>query len=405
MFFRRTMLTRTLWNIFVRSKPHVNIGTLGHVDHGKTTLTAAITKVLSEKAGGPGAVFKDYKDIDKAPEEQQRGITISTAHVEYETDTKHYGHVDCPGHQDYIKNMITGASTMDGAILVVSAGDGQMPQTREHLLLAKQVGINHIVVFLNKADTVDDDMIELVEMEMRDVLTEYGFQDDTPFIAGSALAALEGKNDSIGKSRIEDLMKQVDSWIPTPKRTLDKPFLMPIEDVHSIPGRGTVITGRAEQGVVNKNQEVEILGFGEKILTTVTGIEMFHKSLDQGQAGDSMGLLLRGIKRDQIRRGQIVSMPNALSLSKKLKCEVYVLTKDEGGRHTPFSGKYKPQLFMRTMDVTCHLDAHKDLVMPGDRFTGTITLDTSQPISTGVRFTLREGGRTIGTGVVTEIIE
>eukprot|EP00834_Sanchytrium_tribonematis_P005324 NODE_315_length_9989_cov_0.656825.p2 type:complete len:401 gc:universal NODE_315_length_9989_cov_0.656825:4421-3219(-) len=400
MLFR---LTKPLWNTFVRSKPHVNIGTLGHVDHGKTTLTAAITKVLSEKSGK--GIFKDYKDIDKAPEEQQRGITISTAHVEYETDKKHYGHVDCPGHQDYIKNMITGASTMDGAILVVSAGDGQMPQTREHLLLAKQVGINHIVVFLNKADTVDNDMIELVEMEMRDVLAEYGFQEDTPILAGSALAALNGKDEKLGKSKVEELMAKVDEWIPTPKRALDKPFLMPIEDVHSIPGRGTVITGRAEEGVINKNQEVEILGYGEKLTTTVTGIEMFHKSLDQGQAGDSMGLLLRGIKRDQIRRGQVVTIPNTLKLSKSVKAEIYILTKDEGGRHTPFSGKYKPQLFMRTMDVTCNLDAHKDLVMPGDRFTGSITLDKAQPIASGVRFTLREGGKTIGTGVVTEVVE
>ncbi|KAL7747884.1 translation elongation factor Tu [Sorochytrium milnesiophthora] len=392
---------------FNRSKPHLNVGTIGHVDHGKTTLTAAITKVLADKGK---AQFKDYASIDKAPEERARGITISTAHVEYETDNRHYAHVDCPGHADYIKNMITGAAQMDGAIIVVSATDGQMPQTREHLLLARQVGIKKLVVFINKVDAIDDpEMLELVEAEMRELLTTYGFDgDETPVVMGSALCALEGRKPEVGQQAIEKLMAAVDAWIPTPERDLDKPFLMPVEDVFSIAGRGTVTTGRVERGIIKKGAEVEILGMGNTLKTIITGIEMFHKELDQGQAGDNMGILLRGIKREQIRRGQVICVPGSVKSHKKFMAQFYILTKEEGGRHTPFTDNYRPQLFMRTADVTGTLRHPTDpehLIMPGDNVSLRVELGTDVAVENGQRFTIREGGKTVGTGVITEILE
>ncbi|KAJ2015577.1 translation elongation factor Tu [Coemansia sp. RSA 455] len=398
--------------VYSRTKPHINVGTIGHVDHGKTTLTAAITKVLSETGG---AKFRGYADIDKAPEEKARGITISTAHVEYETDGRHYAHVDCPGHADYIKNMITGAAQMDGAIIVVSATDGQMPQTREHLLLARQVGIERLVVFINKADAIDDaEMLELVEMEMRELLTEYGFDgDNTPVISGSALCALEGRNPELGSEAIKKLMAAVDDYIPTPVRDLEKPFLMPVEDIFSIAGRGTVVTGRVERGQIVKGQELEIVGFGAPFRTTLTGIEMFHKQLESGQAGDNMGALLRGVKREALTRGQVLAAPGSIKAHNKFMASLYVLTKEEGGRHTPFSDNYRPQLFVRTCDVTAILthqrgpngeDPQNMMVMPGDNVTMQCELLSEIAIEKGMRFTIREGGRTVGTGVVTELI-
>ncbi|KAJ1530045.1 translation elongation factor Tu, partial [Nowakowskiella sp. JEL0078] len=392
---------------YIRDKPHVNIGTIGHVDHGKTTLTAAITKVLAEKGG---ADFRDYSSIDKAPEERARGITISSTHVEYQTANRHYAHVDCPGHADYIKNMITGAAQMDGAIIVVSATDGQMPQTREHLLLAKQIGVASLVVYVNKVDAIDDpEMLELVEMEMRDLLNEYGFPGDTtPIIKGSALCALEGREPAIGADSINKLMDAVDEWIPIPIRDLDKPFSMPVEDVFSISGRGTVATGRVERGVITKGTEVEIIGFGQTLKTIVTGVEMFHKELDRAEAGDNAGLLLRGLKRDQLKRGQVIALPGTIKPHKKFLSQIYILTKDEGGRHTPFVENYKPQLYSRTMDITCTLtwpetptgkkNRESDkMVVPGDNV--EMLLETGLPVAMdeGLRFTVREGGKTVGT--------
>ncbi|KAI7872460.1 elongation factor Tu [Spinellus fusiger] len=396
---------------FSRGKPHVNIGTIGHVDHGKTTLTAAITKTLAMDGG---AQFMDYSQIDKAPEEKARGITISTAHVEYETSNRHYAHVDCPGHADYIKNMITGAAQMDGAIIVVSATDGQMPQTREHLLLARQVGVQRLVVFINKVDAVDDaEMLELVEMEMRDLLTEYGYDgEETPIVKGSALAALESRDPEIGEKAVRELMAAVDAYIPTPIRDLDKPFLMPIEDVFSISGRGTVATGRVERGTILKGNEVEIVGMGPTLKTTLTGVEMFRKELDRGQAGDNMGALLRGVKREQIRRGQVLCAPGTVKSHKKFMAQLYILTKDEGGRHTPFVNNYRPQMFVRTTDVTVSLthpegtvDPDEKLVMPGDNVEMQCELVHDIALEEGQRFTVREGGKTVGTGVVTKVIE
>ncbi|RKP34166.1 elongation factor Tu [Dimargaris cristalligena] len=397
--------------VYAREKPHVNIGTIGHVDHGKTTLTAAITKVLSSKGG---AQFRDYNSIDKAPEERARGITISTAHVEYQTDTRHYAHVDCPGHADYIKNMITGAATMDGAIIVVSATDGQMPQTREHLLLARQVGVKHLVVFVNKVDAVDDpEMLELVEMEMRELLSEYGFDgENVPVIMGSALCALEDRKPELGETKIQELMAAVDANIPVPERDLDKPFLMPVEDIFSIAGRGTVATGRVERGVVTKGQEVEIVGLGNTFKTTLTGIEMFHKQLDRGEAGDNMGALLRGVKREQLMRGQVICAPGSVKSHKKFMAQLYILTKEEGGRHTPFVDNYKPQIFVRTSDVTVTLrhppgteNPEEKMIMPGDNVTLECELMSDLALETGLRFTIREGGRTVGTGVIAELLD
>ena len=391
---------------FDRSKPHANIGTIGHVDHGKTTLTAAITKVLAE-AGG--AEFQAYDEIDKAPEERERGITISTAHVEYETDNRHYAHVDCPGHADYVKNMITGAAQMDGGILVVSAADGPMPQTREHILLARQVGVPALAVFLNKVDQVDDaELLELVELEVRELLSSYEFPgDDIPIISGSALAALEGKDDNIGKEKILELMKAVDEYIPTPDRPKDQPFLMPIEDVFSISGRGTVVTGRIERGVVNVNEEIEIIGIRETQKTTCTGVEMFRKLLDQGVAGDNVGVLLRGTKRDEVERGQVLAKPGSINPHTHFEAEVYVLGKDEGGRHTPFFNGYRPQFYFRTTDVTgaCELPEGVEMVMPGDNVKMTVKLIAPIAMDEGLRFAIREGGRTVGAGVVAKIIE
>ncbi len=388
---------------FVRNKPHVNIGTIGHVDHGKTTLTAAITKVLSEKGM---AQFEDYANIDKAPEERERGITINTAHVEYETEKRHYAHVDCPGHADYVKNMITGAAQMDGAILVVSAADGPMPQTREHILLARQVGVPAIVVFLNKVDQVDDpELLELVEMEVRDLLTEYGFPgDEVPVVSGSALKALE--DDEEQKANILKLMDAVDDYIPTPTRDEDKPFLMPVEDVFTITGRGTVATGRVERGVLNMNDTVEIVGLVEKpVSTVVTGIEMFRKTLDQAEAGDNIGALLRGIDRKGIERGQVLAKPGSIHPHTKFKAEVYVLKKEEGGRHTPFFSNYRPQFYFRTTDVTgvITLPEGTEMVMPGDHTKMSVELITPIAIEQGLRFAIREGGHTVGAGSVTEI--
>ncbi|EIN13675.1 translation elongation factor Tu [Punctularia strigosozonata HHB-11173 SS5] len=397
--------------VFDRTKTHMNIGTIGHVDHGKTTLTAAITKVLSEKGA---AKFTDYSQIDRAPEEKARGITINSAHVEYETDTRHYGHIDCPGHADYIKNMITGAAQMDGAIIVVSATDGQMPQTREHLLLARQVGIKRLVVFINKVDVIDDkEMLELVEMEMRDLLNQYNFEgDDTPIVMGSALAALEGRDPEIGANKIHELVKACDEWLDVPSRDLDKPFLMGVEDVFSIAGRGTVATGRVERGQATKGTDVEIIGFGQKIKSTLTGIEMFHKELDKAQAGDNMGALLRGVKREQISRGMVIVAPGSMKSVKKFQAQIYVMTKDEGGRYTPFMHNYRPQMFLRTADVTVGLsfpegtpDATEKMVMPGDNVELVCDLVHDVAADVGTRFTLREGGKTIGTGIITKIIE
>jgi elongation factor Tu len=390
---------------FERDKPHVNVGTIGHIDHGKTTLTAAITKVLADTYGGQA---RSFEEIDNAPEEKERGITIATSHVEYETDKRHYAHVDCPGHADYVKNMITGAAQMDGAILVVSAADGPMPQTREHILLARQVGVPYIVVFLNKADMVDDEeLLELVEVEVRDLLNEYEFPgDDIPFVIGSALKALEGDEEAVQK--ILDLGEQLDTYIPEPERDLDKPFLMPVEDVFSITGRGTVATGRIEQGVVNTGDSVEIVGIHEQTSTTVvTGVEMFRKILDQGQAGDNVGCLLRGIKREEIERGQVLCKPGSITPHTQFKAEVYVLKKEEGGRHTPFFNGYRPQFYFRTTDVTgvAKLPEGTEMVMPGDNV--QMEIEMIQPIAmdAGLRFAIREGGRTVGSGVVTEIIK
>ena len=389
---------------FDRSKPHAYIGTIGHVDHGKTTLTAAITKVLAE-AGG--AEFQAYDEIDKAPEERERGITISTAHVEYETDNRHYAHVDCPGHADYVKNMITGAAQMDGGILVVSAADGPMPQTREHILLARQVGVPALAVFLNKVDQVDDaELLELVELEVRELLSSYEFPgDDIPIISGSALAALEGKDDNIGKEKILELMKAVDEYIPTPDRPKDQPFLMPIEDVFSISGRGTVVTGRIERGVVNVNEEIEIIGIRETQKTTCTGVEMFRKLLDQGEAGDNVGVLLRGTKREEVERGQVLAKPGSITPHTKFKAEAYILTKDEGGRHTPFFSNYRPQFYFRTTDVTGSviLPEGTEMVMPGDNISMEVELIAPIAMDDGLRFAIREGGRTVGAGVVASI--
>ncbi|MGE4351352.1 MAG: elongation factor Tu [Bdellovibrionales bacterium] len=390
---------------FERTKPHVNIGTIGHVDHGKTTLTAAITKVLA-KSGG--ATFSAYDQIDKAPEERARGITISTAHVEYETANRHYAHVDCPGHADYVKNMITGAAQMDGAILVVSAADGPMPQTREHILLARQVGVPAIVVFMNKMDMADPELAELVEMEIRDLLNKYDFPGDTtPIIRGSALCALEDKDPEMGEQAIMKLMEAVDTFIPTPERPIDGAFIMPIEDVFSISGRGTVVTGRVERGVIKVNEEVEIVGLKPTQKTVVTGVEMFRKLLDQGQAGDNIGALLRGTKREEVERGQVLAKPGSITPHTKFKAECYILTKDEGGRHTPFFSNYRPQFYFRTTDVTGEvvLPAGTEMVMPGDNISCEITLIAPIAMDEGLRFAIREGGRTVGAGVVAQIIE
>ena len=387
---------------FDRSKPHVNIGTIGHVDHGKTTLTAAITKVLAEKGG---AEFVDYANIDKAPEERERGITINTAHVEYETEKRHYAHVDCPGHADYVKNMITGAAQMDGAILVIAATDGPMAQTREHILLARQVGVPRMVVFLNKCDMVDDpELLDLVEMEVRELLSSYDFDgDNTPIIRGSALKALEG--DAYYKEKIVELMNAVDEWIPTPERDTDKPFLMSIEDVFTITGRGTVVTGRVERGELKLNDEVEIVGIRDTQKTTATGIEMFRKQLDSAQAGDNAGVLLRGITRDQVERGQVLAKPGTVTPHTKFEAEVYVLSKEEGGRHTPFFSNYRPQFYFRTTDVTgvIELPAGTEMVMPGDNTSMTVELIHPIAIEQGTKFSIREGGRTVGSGVVSKI--
>ena len=389
---------------FERTKPHVNVGTIGHVDHGKTTLTAALTKVCAEARGGEAISFDG---IDNAPEEKERGITIATSHVEYDSEARHYAHVDCPGHADYVKNMITGAAQMDGAILVVSAADGPMPQTREHILLARQVGVQHIVVFLNKADQVDDaELIELVEMEVRDLLTEYGFPgDDTPIIIGSALKALEGDADNIEK--INELVSALDSFIPEPVRELDKPFLMPIEDIFTIQGRGTVVTGRIERGEVKVNEEIEIVGIRETSKTTCTGVEMFRKLLDEGKAGENVGILLRGTERDEVERGQVLSKPGSITPHTKFEAQVYVLTKEEGGRHTPFFKGYRPQFYVRTTDVTgaVELPADVEMVMPGDDLSISVELISPVAMEEGMNFAIREGGRTVGSGVVSKIIE
>jgi len=391
---------------FDRSKPHCNIGTIGHVDHGKTSLTAAITKVLAETGG---AEFSAYDQIDKAPEERARGITISTAHVEYETDNRHYAHVDCPGHADYVKNMITGAAQMDGAILVVSAADGPMPQTREHILLARQVGVPALCVFMNKVDQVDDEeLLELVEMEIRELLSSYEFPgDDIPIVKGSALAALEDSDEKIGKEAIKELMAAVDAYIPQPERPKDQPFLMPIEDVFSISGRGTVVTGRIERGIVNVGEEIEIVGLKETQKTTCTGVEMFRKLLDQGEAGDNVGVLLRGTKREEVERGQVLCAPGSISPHTEFKCEAYVLTKDEGGRHTPFFSNYRPQFYFRTTDVTgsVELPAGTEMVMPGDNIAMTVTLIAPIAMDEGLRLAIREGGRTVGAGVVSSVVK
>ena len=391
---------------FERTKPHVNVGTIGHIDHGKTTLTAAITRVLSTKGQ---ADFTDFSDIDKAPEEKERGITIATAHVEYETPKRHYAHVDCPGHADYIKNMITGAAQMDGAILVVGADDGPMPQTREHILLARQVGVPAMVVFLNKCDMVDDEeLIELVEMELRELLDKYEFPgDDTPIIQGSALQALENPEDEEKSKCIWELMDAIDSWVPEPERDIDKPFLMPVEDVFSISGRGTVATGRVERGVIHVGDEVEIVGIRDTQKTTITGVEMFRKILDEGQAGDNIGALLRGTKREEVVRGQVLAAPGSITPHKKFKAEAYILTKEEGGRHTPFFNGYRPQFYFRTTDVTgvVTLEDGVEMVMPGDNIHITGELITPIAMEEGLRFAIREGGRTVGAGVISEIIE
>ena len=391
---------------FERTKPHVNVGTIGHVDHGKTTLTAAITKVMSEKHGGE---FKAFDQIDNAPEEKARGITIATAHVEYESDNRHYAHVDCPGHADYVKNMITGAAQMDGAVLVVSAADGPMPQTREHILLARQVGVPYIVVYLNKADMVDDEeLLELVEMEVRELLSQYEFPgDDIPIVVGSALKALEGDTGELGTESIHKLLAAMDEYIPQPERDVDQPFLMPIEDVFSISGRGTVVTGRVERGKVKVGEEVEIVGIKETTKTTCTGVEMFRKLLDEGQAGDNIGVLLRGTKRDEVERGQVLAKPGTITPHTRFEAEVYVLSKEEGGRHTPFFNGYRPQFYFRTTDVTGSVDLPEgvEMVMPGDNVKMTVSLIAPIAMEDGLRFAVREGGRTVGAGVVSKIIE
>jgi elongation factor Tu len=391
---------------FERTKPHCNVGTIGHVDHGKTTLTAAITKILGETGG---AEFVPFDEIDKAPEERERGITIATAHVEYETENRHYAHVDCPGHADYVKNMITGAAQMDGAILVVSAADGPMPQTREHILLARQVGVPALVVYMNKVDQVDDpELLDLVELEVRELLSIYEFPgDDIPVIRGSALAALEGRDEEIGKNTVLELMKAVDDYVPQPERPKDQPFLMPIEDVFSISGRGTVVTGRVERGVVNVGDEVEIVGIKETTKTVCTGVEMFRKLLDQGEAGDNIGVLLRGTKRDDVERGQVLAKPGTITPHTKFEAETYILTKDEGGRHTPFFSNYRPQFYFRTTDVTgtIELPDGTEMVMPGDNVNMKVQLIAPIAMDEGLRFAIREGGRTVGAGVVAKIIE
>lgn len=391
---------------FERKKPHVNVGTIGHVDHGKTTLTAAITTIMAKKFGGTA---KAYDQIDAAPEERERGITISTAHVEYESANRHYAHVDCPGHADYVKNMITGAAQMDGAILVVSAADGPMPQTREHILLSRQVGVPYIVVFMNKADMVDDpELLELVEMEVRDLLSSYDFPgDDIPIVVGSALKALEGDTSEIGVPAIEKLVETMDSYIPEPVRNIDKPFLLPIEDVFSISGRGTVVTGRVESGIVKVGEEIEIVGIRDTQKTTCTGVEMFRKLLDEGRAGDNVGVLLRGTKRDEVERGQVLAKPGTIKPHTKFEAEVYVLSKEEGGRHTPFFNGYRPQFYFRTTDVTgtCDLPSGVEMVMPGDNVQLVINLHAPIAMDEGLRFAIREGGRTVGAGVVAKIIE
>jgi elongation factor Tu len=391
---------------FERNKPHLNIGTIGHVDHGKTTLTAAITKVL---AGKGQAEYKSFDQIDNAPEERERGITIATAHVEYETDNRHYAHVDCPGHADYVKNMITGAAQMDGAILVVSAADGPMPQTREHILLARQVGVPNIVVFLNKADMVDDEeLLELVELEIRELLSSYDFPgDDIPIIKGSALMALNGEKGELGEDSVTALMAAVDAYFPQPERAIDKPFLMPVEDVFSISGRGTVATGRVERGIVKVGEEIEVVGIKATAKTTVTGVEMFRKLLDEGRAGDNIGALLRGVKREDIERGQVLAKPGSIKPHMKFKAEAYILTKEEGGRHTPFFNGYRPQFYFRTTDVTgvAELPAGIEMVMPGDNVAMTVNLITPIAMDEGLRFAIREGGRTVGAGVVSAIVE
>jgi len=390
---------------FERTKPHVNVGTIGHVDHGKTTLTAAITTIMAKKHGGEA---KAYDQIDAAPEERARGITISTAHVEYESDNRHYAHVDCPGHADYVKNMITGAAQMDGAILVCSAADGPMPQTREHILLARQVGVPYIVVFLNKADMVDDaELLELVEMEVRDLLSYYEFPgDDIPIVVGSALKALEGDTSEIGVAAVEKLVAEMDRYFPEPVRNIDKPFLLPIEDVFSISGRGTVVTGRVESGIVKVGEEVEIVGIHDTTKTTCTGVEMFRKLLDEGRAGDNVGVLLRGTKRDEVERGQVLAKPGTIKPHTKFEAEVYVLSKDEGGRHTPFFNGYRPQFYFRTTDVTgtCDLPEGTEMVMPGDNVKLSVHLHAPIAMDEGLRFAIREGGRTVGAGVVAKII-
>jgi elongation factor Tu len=391
---------------FERSKPHLNVGTIGHVDHGKTTLTAAITKVMAEKFGGE---FKDYANIDSAPEERARGITIATAHVEYQSSNRHYAHVDCPGHADYVKNMITGAAQMDGAILVVSAADGPMPQTREHILLSRQVGVPYILVYMNKADMVDDaELLELVEMEIRELLSNYEFPgDDTPIITGSAKLALEGDTSDIGVASIERLVAAMDDYIPQPERAVDGAFLMPIEDVFSISGRGTVVTGRIERGVIKVGEEVSIVGLRDTVKTTVTGVEMFRKLLDQGQAGDNVGILLRGTKREDVERGQVLAKTGSVTPHTKFHAEIYVLGKDEGGRHTPFFNGYRPQFYFRTTDVTGAVDLPEgvEMVMPGDNVSITVSLISPIAMEEGLRFAIREGGRTVGAGVVAKIIE
>ena len=391
---------------FQRTKPHVNVGTIGHVDHGKTTLTAAITMAMAARFGGE---IKAYDQIDNAPEERERGITIATAHVEYESENRHYAHVDCPGHADYVKNMITGAAQMDGAVLVVSAADGPMPQTREHILLARQVGVPKIVVYLNKADQVDDDeLLELVEMEVRELLDTYEFPgDDTPVITGSALQALNGEDTELGLKSIDRLMEAMDEYIPIPERPVDQPFLLPIEDVFSISGRGTVVTGRVERGIVKVGEEVEIVGIRDTAKTTCTGVEMFRKLLDEGQAGDNVGVLLRGTKRTEVERGQVVCKPGSITPHTQFECEVYVLSKEEGGRHTPFFNNYRPQFYFRTTDVTgaVELPEGSEMVMPGDNISMTVDLISPIAMEDGLRFAIREGGRTVGAGVVSKIIE
>ena len=391
---------------FERNKPHVNVGTIGHVDHGKTTLTAALTKVMGETHGGE---FKAYDQIDNAPEERERGITIATAHVEYESPNRHYAHVDCPGHADYVKNMITGAAQMDGAILVVSAADGPMPQTREHILLARQVGVPYILVYMNKADQVDDaELLELVEMEIRDLLSTYEFPgDDTPVVIGSALKALEGDTSDIGVPSILKLVEEMDAFIPEPERAIDGDFIMPVEDVFSISGRGTVVTGRIERGIVNVGDEIEIVGIKDTTKTTCTGVEMFRKLLDQGQAGDNVGVLLRGTKREEVERGQVLCKPGSINPHTKFEAEIYILSKEEGGRHTPFFNGYRPQFYFRTTDVTgaCELPAGTEMVMPGDNVKMTVTMIAPIAMDEGLRFAIREGGRTVGAGVVAKIVE